>query len=188
MPSLAHKIADATNILNAQLQLLGRARVPLSVRLRGRVSVSGEGELILGYGVSLVGTVVAVELATCASGRIEIGEHTFINYGSSISARSSVLIGAHCLLGHYTFVMDNGQHDISRHKDLPASSPVVIEDYVWIGSRALILPGVRIGHHAVIGAGSIVTHSVPPRCVVAGNPARIIRELPDVSLASVQKD
>jgi acetyltransferase-like isoleucine patch superfamily enzyme len=181
MISIVHRIADSARILNAQVQLLGRAHVPLSVRLHGRVSVFGEGELILRYGVSLVGTVVPIELGTYDDGRVEIGEHTFINYGSSITARSSVKIGAHCLLGHYTFIMDNGQHDIIRHNELPPSGPIVIEDHVWIGSKAVILPGVHIGHHAVIGAGSVVTSDVAPHCVVAGSPARFLRQLNNVA-------
>lgn len=178
--SLAHRIADAASIVNAQWRLLGKARVPLSVRVNGRLHVTGQGELILGHGVSLVGTVVPVELSTYASGRIEIGDHTFVNYGSSITARTSVKIGCRCFLGHYTFIMDNDQHDVVRHWELPPSAPVIIEDNVWIGSKAVILPGVRIGCNAVIGAGSIVTNDVPPRCVVAGNPARVLRYLTEV--------
>jgi maltose O-acetyltransferase len=181
MSSFVDRIKDAASILNAQWRLLGKARVPFSIRLKGRLYVSGKGDLILGHGVSFVGTVVPVELVTYTSGRIEIGDHTFINYGSSITARASVKIGTCCFLGHYTFVMDNNQHDVVRHTELPPSAPVVIEDHVWIGSKAVILPGVRIGRHAVIGAGSIVTHDVPPRCVVAGNPARVLRYLTDVA-------
>lgn len=181
MTSLSHKISDAASILNAQWRLLGKARLPLSVRLNGRVHVTGEGELILGHGVSIVGTVVPVELGTYTNGRIEIGEHTFINYGSSITARTSVKIGSRCFLGHYTFIMDNDQHDVVRHTELPPSGPVVIEDNVWIGSKAVILAGVRIGSHAVIGAGSIVTNDVPPRSVVAGNPARVLRYITEVA-------
>lgn len=179
--SLITRIADAATILNAQWRLLGKARVPLSVRVAGRLHVTGDGELIVGHGVSLVGTVVPVELGTYTNGRIEIGDHTFINYGSSITARTSVKIGSHCFLGHYTFIMDNDQHDVVRHTTLPPSAPVIIEDHVWIGSKAVILPGVRIGRHAVIGAGSIVTNDVPPRCVVAGNPARVLRYLTEVA-------
>jgi acetyltransferase-like isoleucine patch superfamily enzyme len=180
MVSLLRKIADFSHILNAQLRLRGRVTVPFSVRLHGRVQLSGCGEVVFGEGVSLVGTVVPVELVTYTSGRIEIGNHTFINYGSSIAARASVKIGSNCHLGHYTFVMDNDQHDIVRHTELPRSEPVMIEDHVWIGSKAVILPGVRIGSRAVIGAGSIVTKDVPPRCVAAGNPARVLRHLPEL--------
>jgi maltose O-acetyltransferase len=178
MASFLFRIADLGYILNAQLQLRRKATVPLSVRLRGRAGVSGSGQVVLGEGVSLVGSIVPVELETYTSGRIEIGDRTFVNYGSSIAARQLVKIGSHCLLGHYTFVMDNDQHDVVAHTKLPQSAPVVIEDHVWIGSKVLILPGVRIGTHAVVGAGSVVTKDVPPRCVVAGNPARVIRTLP----------
>lgn len=177
MASLAGKLADLGHVLNAQLRLRGRVKTPLSVRLRGRIHLSGFGEILLGDGVSFNGTVVPVELATYESGRIEIGARTFINYGSSIASRASVKIGSDCLLGHYTFVMDNDQHDIVRHMELPRSGPVVIEDHVWIGSKVVILAGVHIGSRAVIGAGSIVTKDVPPRCVVAGNPARVLRHL-----------
>jgi acetyltransferase-like isoleucine patch superfamily enzyme len=171
------KIVDFSHIVNAQLRLRGKVRAPFSVRLRGRIQISGCGKVVLGKGVSLNGTVVPIELVTYASGRIEIGNHTFINYGSSIAARDSVKIGSHCLLGHYTFVMDNDQHDVVKHMDLPKSKPIIIEDHVWIGSKAIILPGVRIGSHSTIGAGSIVTRDIPPRCVAAGNPARVLRHL-----------
>jgi acetyltransferase-like isoleucine patch superfamily enzyme len=180
MAPLVSKIADFSHIMNAQLRLRGKVRAPFSVRLRGRVQLSGCGEVVLGEGVSLNGTVVPIELVTYTSGRIEIGNHTFINYGSSIAARTSVKIGSYCHLGHYTFVMDNDQHDVVRHTELPQSEPVIIEDHVWIGSKAVILPGVRIGSRAVIGAGSIVTKDVPPRCVAAGNPARVLRRLTEL--------
>jgi maltose O-acetyltransferase len=180
MVSLVSKIADFSHIMNAQLRLRGKARAPFSVRLRGRVQLSGCGEVVLGEGVSLNGTVVPIELVTYTSGRIEIGNHTFINYGSSIAARASVKIGHYCHLGHYTFVMDNDQHDVVRHTELPQSDPVIIEDHVWIGSKAVILPGVRIGSRAVIGAGSIVTKDIPPRCVAAGNPAQVLRHLTEL--------
>jgi len=62
--------------------------------------------------------------------------------------------------------MDNDQHGLVRRMELPQSDPAIIEDHVWIGS--VILPGVRIGSRAVIGAGSIVTKDIPPRCVAAG--------------------
>src|SRR5712671_4088981 len=134
MVSLVGKTTDFGHIMNAQLHLRGKARVPFSVRLRGCVQLSGCGEVTLGEGVSLVGTVVPIELVTYTSGRIEIGNHTFINYGSSIAARASVKIGSYCHIGHYTFVMDNDQHGVVRRMELPQSDPVIIEDHVWIGS------------------------------------------------------
>ena len=180
MASFVRMVVDFSHIMNAQLRFLGKAKAPFSVRLRGRVQLWGSGEIALGEGVSLNGTVVPIEMITYHSGRIEIGEHTFINYGSSIAARASVKIGSYCHLGHYLFVMDNNQHDVVRHDQLPPSEPVIIEDHVWIGSKVVILPGVRIGSRAVIGAGSIVTKDIPPRCVAAGNPARVLRHLTEL--------
>jgi len=146
--------------------------VPFSVRLQSRVQLSGDGEVVLGEGVSLNGTVVPVELVTYASGRIEIGNHAFITMAHPLP-REPRKIGHYCHLGHYTSVMDNDQHGLVRRMELPQSDPAIIEDHVWIGS--VILPGVRIGSRAVIGAGSIVTKDIPPRCVAAGNPARVLR-------------
>src|SRR5215831_19233991 len=68
-----------------------------------------------------------------------IHSSTTINYGSSIAARAWVNIGHYCHLGHYTFVMDNDKHGVVRRMESPQSDPVVIEDHVWIGSKAFIL-------------------------------------------------
>jgi maltose O-acetyltransferase len=138
--------------------------------------------VVFGEGVSLDGTVVPIELVTYSSGRIEIGKNTFINYGSSIAARALVKIGSYCHMGHYTFVMDNGQHDVVRHSELLPSEPMIIEDHVWIGSKVVILPGIRIGSRSTVGAGGIVTRDVPPRCVAAGNPARLLRHFTEQSV------
>lgn len=58
-----------------------------------------------------------------------------------------------------------------------STRPIVIEDKVWIGIGATVLPGVRIGYGAIVGANSVVTHDVPPMTVVGGNPARFIKEI-----------
>jgi acetyltransferase-like isoleucine patch superfamily enzyme len=167
----------ATALLNAQFRIRSRASVPLSTRLRGKIRISGGGRLVLGHGITLIGNVVPIELISYEGACITIGDHTFINYGSSISAHKRVAIGRHCLLGHYTLILDNNEHDLHQHRMLPPSEPVVIEDHVWIGSRVCILPGVRIGHHSAIGAGSVVTRDIPAHCLAAGNPARVVRSL-----------
>lgn len=179
MTSLIQRAADFASILNAQLRMRMLADVPLSVRLRGRIYITGHGRLTLGEGVSITGKIVPVEMLTRANGTIRIGDRTFINYGTSISARSLVQVGRDCHLGHYTFIMDNAEHGLVHRFELPPSGPVVIEDSVWIGSRVVILPGVRIGSGAVVGAGSVVSRDVPPQCIAAGNPARVLRYLAD---------
>jgi acetyltransferase-like isoleucine patch superfamily enzyme len=166
----------AAALLNAQVSIRGKARVPLSVRLIGRVHLKCDGNVEFGHGVMLKGDVVPIEFACHRDARISIGDHTFINYGSSISAYHKVEIGSHCLLGHYTLILDSNEHGVERREILPLPAQVIIEDHVWIGSRAVILPGVSLGHHSVIGAGSVVTKDIPANCLAVGNPARVVRE------------
>jgi acetyltransferase-like isoleucine patch superfamily enzyme len=167
----------AVALFNAQLRMRCRTSVPLSVRLKGKVCIRGDGRLVLGNGITLIGNVVPIEFVSHKGACITIGDHTFINYGSSISAHKRVVIGRHCLLGHYTLILDNNEHDLEQHRMLPPSDPVVIEDHVWIGSRVCILPGVRVGHHSAVGAGSVVTRDIPAHCLAAGNPARVVRKI-----------
>jgi maltose O-acetyltransferase len=65
----------------------------------------------------------------------------------------------------------------ARLQGLEVAKPVVIEDNAWIGGAAILLPGVRIGRNAVVGAGAVVTRDVPADTVVVGNPARVIRQI-----------
>jgi acetyltransferase-like isoleucine patch superfamily enzyme len=107
---------------------------------------------------------------------IHIGHGTYLNRNTEIVAAESVIIGCDCKIARDVIIMDTDQHA------LPGASlvvrPVVIEDRVWIGARAIVLKGVTIGHDSVVGAGAVVTKSVPPRSVVAGPAARVVRTLP----------
>lgn len=170
-PALLH-------IINAQLRLRRAARLPLGVRLNGRARVAGKGRLELGEGVSLRGVITPIEFDTKQQGLISVGDHTFINYGTSITAYESVVIGRGCHIGHYTFIFDNDEHDVIHKYITPPSKPVVIEDNVWLGTRVIVHKGVHIGRNSVVGAGSVVTRDVPPDVVVAGVPARMLYSLP----------
>jgi maltose O-acetyltransferase len=71
-------------------------------------------------------------------------------------------------------------HDLlaePRIRGIEVAKPITIEDNVWIGGSAVLLPGVTVGLNAVVGAGAVVTKDVPPNAVVVGNPARVIREI-----------
>ncbi len=117
-------------------------------------------------------------LRTVRSGaRIRIGAETGIS-GGSICAAVSVEIGSRCLLGADVLIVDTDFHaiePIGRRTNTDWSrigcAPVHIGDDVFIGARAIILKGVSVGAGAVIGAGSVVTRSVPEGVIVAGNPA-----------------
>jgi acetyltransferase-like isoleucine patch superfamily enzyme len=105
---------------------------------------------------------------------IRIGSGTYLNRNTEIVAAVSVEIGRDCKIGRDVIVMDTDQHESPGR---PLGLPVIIEDRVWIGARAIVLKGVRIGHDSIVGAGAIVTRSVPPSSVVAGQPARVIRAI-----------
>lgn len=170
---------DARAVLAARLWLHGADHVGARVRCWGRPVVRNGGHLIVRSRVRLVSTVARTELATTVGGTLDIGERTFINYGSSIAASQRVTIGARCLLGTYTLIMDNNFHRLEpeRRMESPSSAPVVLEDNVWLGARVIVLPGVTVGTGSVIAAGSVVTRDVPPRRLAAGQPARVVRAL-----------
>lgn len=165
-------------ILNAQLRLGRRARIPFSVRLNGKAQAKGGGEISVGDRTRIIGTMVPVELVAWPGGRLEIGERCSINYGTSIAANQSISIGNGCYIGQYAIINDNDYHGvgIEERDKMPDSEPVVLEDGVWLGARVIVLKGVRIGHDAVIGAGSVVMRDIPPRTVAVGHPARVVRE------------
>jgi len=113
---------------------------------------------------------------------IVIGDGTGLS-GASISARCNITIGKKVLIGAGACIWDNDFHPLDAKQrrehptDNPLGSPINIEDDVFIGARALILKGVRIGRGAVVGAGSVVTRDVKAEDIVAGNPARVVRSI-----------
>lgn len=96
-----------------------------------------------------------------------IGEGTMIDMNAVVGGRAQ--IGANCHIGAGTVV--------AGVIEPPSATPVVIEDGVVVGANAVILEGVRVGAGAVVAAGSIVTKDVPPRTVVVGSPARVVKEV-----------
>ena len=116
---------------------------------------------------------------------LRFGENVQINDFVHIAAAQDVEIGNNVLIASKVFISDichgnyseETQSSPDEHpKDRALSAkPVVIHDDVWIGEMVSVLPGVEIGKGAVIGAGSVVTKSVPEYCVAAGNPARVIK-------------
>jgi maltose O-acetyltransferase len=169
----------ARSAARAQWYLRSATEVARTVRLRGRPVVKNAGTMRVGDRVQLVSDVATLELATGADGTLEIGARSFVNYGTSISASLEVVIGPRCQIGTYCLIMDNDFHRVEpeRRLERPDSVPVVLGENVWLGGRVIVLPGATIGDHSVIGAGSVVTGPIPARCVAAGVPARVLREL-----------
>jgi acetyltransferase-like isoleucine patch superfamily enzyme len=103
---------------------------------------------------------------------IQVGDGTYLNRGAEIVAARSVTIGKDCKIARDVIIMDTDQHELPGQQLQVA--PVTIEDRVWIGARAIVLKGVRVGHDSVIAAGAVVTRSVPPHSIVGGVPAKLL--------------
>ena len=106
---------------------------------------------------------------------IEIGEDTIIGEDAVLDGRDKLKIGNHVALASGVMIF-NSQHEIDDEHFSPSSAPVIIEDYVFIGPRAIIQPGVKIGRGAIVAAGAVVTKDVPPFTIVGGVPAKTIGE------------
>lgn len=110
---------------------------------------------------------------------IHIGENFFANFNLTILDEAEVRMGDNVFIGPNVSIY-TACHPLDverRDKGLEWAEPVTIGNSVWIGGGVTIVPGVTIGNGVVIGAGAVVTHDVPDGCVVAGNPARIIKKI-----------
>lgn len=147
-------------------------------------------QIQLGENVLIDGTLEVYE-----KGYLTIRKHSFIGR-SRIYCAHNIEIGEYCLISDNVCIMDSNLHPISAKSrkgiadtwakgEFPDvysnidGEPVIISDHCWIGYGCAILKGVTIGEGAIIGAGSVVTSDVPPWTTVAGNPARVLREIPE---------
>ena len=107
---------------------------------------------------------------------LKIGRSTFTS-NIKILAHDDITIGDNCIFGWECQIFSGDGHPIYQEESIINKDvPVVIEDNVWVGSRALILKGVRVGKGSIVAAGAVVTKDVPPNCIVAGNPAKVVKE------------
>jgi acetyltransferase-like isoleucine patch superfamily enzyme len=148
------------------------------------------GAVVIGKHVSCY---AGCSFALGQSGRCTIGDFTLLN-GALIMAEEKIDIGSHCLVSWNVGIADSDFHPLEPAQRLidaqalapffegrPArpkleTAPVKICDNVWIGMNAVILKGVTIAENSVVAAGSVVTKSVPPNTVVAGNPAIVVKQ------------
>lgn len=107
--------------------------------------------------------------------RLQIGDYTSIGRGSYLDARGGIKIGDSVSISPGVQII-TGHHDMNDIKFKYISSKVIIEDYVWIGTNAIILPGVKLGKGSVVGAGAVVTKNVDPFTVVGGVPAKPLKK------------
>ncbi len=111
-------------------------------------------------------------------GRIVIGDGVLISPGCRISAASEIRLDDGVMLANGVYITDSDWHGTyDRVTRPPQDTPVHIRRNAWLGDHAIVLKGVTVGENSIVGAGAVVTRDVPANVIVAGNPARVVREL-----------
>lgn len=160
----------------------GRVRILSDVTSRHRVVFQGCGHLVIErsveFGFEMAGAINSPILLQPRepNSLIVIGPGSRIMNGCELIARTAIELGSHCLVGPQVVMIDADFHGLApdAREQSGATPPIVIENNVWIGMRALILKGVHISMDAVVAAGCVLTKDVPTGAIVAGNPMRII--------------
>jgi maltose O-acetyltransferase len=158
-----------------------RQKVKALLRLYNLTEAEPERQSILQQLLGQIGRNSIIEPPFyCVYGQnIHMGDHVFLNILCNILDCAEVHIGHHVMIGPGVQIY-TAAHLLqaeARIQGWEEANPIVIEEKVWIGGSAILLPGVRIGRNAVVGAGAVVSRDVPANTVVAGNPARVIREI-----------
>lgn len=158
-----------------------RQRAQELLRFYNRSEAALERQAILQQLLGHIGESCCIEPPFyCSYGQnIHLGDHVFLNVLCTILDCNEVRIGHHVMIGPGVQIY-TAAHDLraeARNQGWEVAKPIVIEDNVWLGGSAILLPGVRVGQNAVVGAGAVVSRDVPANTVVAGNPARVIREI-----------
>jgi acetyltransferase-like isoleucine patch superfamily enzyme len=141
----------------------------------GRIEIA-DGANLFAFGVGRRTRIVA----RTSHALIRIGENARLNC-AELHADTLIDVGADCIIAQ-AVLMDTDMHSLALDRRTnPAApvrtEPIVLERNVWVGRGAAVLAGVRIGEGSVVALGSVVTMDVPPRVLVAGNPARVVRSL-----------
>ncbi len=121
------------------------------------------------------GSVIHMWASFFEPGGVVIGDDTIVGDHAFLDGRAELKIGSHVDIASQVLIY-NSEHDLTKEDFSAIAAPVEIGDYVFIGPRAIILPGVKIGKGAVVAAGAVVTKDVPDFAIVGGVPAKEIGE------------
>lgn len=156
-----------------------RVSLPLNCELKNPSCIYYENDVHVGN-FSFFGPVLQYA-GEFYSPKIKVGEKTIIGKYCSIAAIDCVEIGKNVLFAGHVHITDHshGYEDITTPiapQKLISKGPVIIEDDCWLGFSCEILSGVHIGKHSIVAARAVVTKDVPPYSIVAGNPARVVKQ------------
>ncbi len=174
--SISELISGVGRVLLARWHLRNCNHVSRLVSVNGKPLIVNRGLMVIGDEVRIWSNIERAKLFTGSQGKLIIGRNSRIN-GAHISAHLEILIGENVRIAPYSIILDSDFHDVRDHFSDGRASRVVIENNVWLATRCTILKGVTIGEGSVVASGAVVTKNVPPRSVVAGVPARVIRTI-----------
>lgn len=169
-------ILIAYRLIMARIYLRKCNKIGSFVRIYGKPHINNLGKIYLADDVRVWSNVERAKLYTGKNGILKIGNNSRIN-GAHIDAQERIEIGKNCRIAPYTLILDSDFHDVKEHFQNVKGEAIIIEDNVWITSRATILKGVTIGEGAVVAAGAVVTKDVAPYTLVGGVPAKKIRDI-----------
>ena len=157
----------------------------LGVNIQGycwlrRISIARNwSDITLEKDVALDDGVVLITGGKPKRDKIRIGSGTYVNRYTIFDGHDSLTIGRRVMIGPHCYFTD-GDHGTNPGSSVQSQAmkiaPVIVEDEAWIGAHVTVLPGVRIGKGAVIGAGSVVTRDIPAMSVALGVPACVVRQ------------
>jgi galactoside O-acetyltransferase len=194
---LLNKIIGVTKRYGSVLQTGDSRFLPNFAINKNRLTGSQNHKVVIGN-KCLLGVSIFLETPEA---KVTIGDRVYMG-NSSIITKTSITLGNDIMVAWGVTFYDHDSHSLdyrnrnidiqqtfsdylnekgnylkNKRWDIVNSKPIKIEDHAWIGAEAMILKGVTIGEGAIVGARSVVTKDVPPFCVVAGNPAKIVRQL-----------
>ena len=138
--------------------------------------ITNKGDFKVGHSFRIRSSQFKTQITCCNNAELEIGHDVYINQGTNIYCSKSIKIGNNVAIADLVMISDTNFHEIEESEPIRIK-PIIIDDNVWIGARSIILPGVEIGKNSVIGAGSVVTKSIPSNTLAVGVPAKIIKQL-----------
>lgn len=173
-------------LLKKKGAVLGR-----NVQIPGKLNLVTSGNNVIGIGDNFYfssGDAVN-PISSNLQGAIYLENGASLKIGNNVGMSStrmwihdSVTIGDNVKVGAFVLITDTDAHPLDylarrSSNEGTKSAPIVIEDDVWVGAHSIILKGVTIGARSIIGAGSVVTKSIPADCVAAGNPCKVIKSI-----------